>query len=96
MRIEMYDFPEIQRELVCLGKHRQAEAYFDLAYRAIMDGNSNLAREYLSKTAEAIRKGIVLTVLAGKKPVSEDYDGGKRGTLKVVPWLVCPPQDTMN
>jgi hypothetical protein len=70
MRIEMYDSPAIRRELVCLGKHRQAEAYFDLAYRAIMDGNSNLAREYLSKTAEAVRKGVVLTVLDGRKAVS--------------------------
>jgi hypothetical protein len=68
MRIEMYDLPEIQRELAYLGKHRQAEAYFDLAYRAIMDGKSDLAREYLSKTAGAIRKGVVLTVLDGKKP----------------------------
>ena len=68
MRIEMYDLPEIQRGLAYLGKHRQAEAYFDLAYRAIMDGNSDLARQYLSKTAEAIRKGVVLTVLDGKKP----------------------------
>ena len=85
MRIEMYDFPDIQRELVCLGKHGQAEAYFYLAYRAIIRGDNNLAREYLSKTAEAIRKGIVLTVLDGKKPVSEDYDVGKRATLKVVP-----------
>jgi len=85
MNIEMYDFPEIQRELVCLGKHRQAEAYFDLAYRAIMDGDSNLAREYLLKTVEAIQKGIVLTVLDGQKPLNEDYDYSKRAMLEVVP-----------
>jgi hypothetical protein len=85
MRIEMYDFPEIQRELLCQGKHPQAEAYFDLAYRAIMDGDSNLAREYLLKTVEAVQKGIVLTVLDGQKPLNEDYDYSKRAKLEVMP-----------
>jgi hypothetical protein len=84
MNIEMYDFPEIQRELLCLGKHSQAEAYFELAYRAIMDGDNNLAREYMSRTEEAIQKGIVLAVLDGQKPLTEDYDYSRRAMLEVV------------
>ncbi len=85
MNMDMYDFTEIEGELLNLGKHPQAEAYFDLAYRAITDGDSNLAGEYLSKTEEAILKGSVLTVLDGQKPLNEDYDHSKRGRLEVAP-----------
>lgn len=84
MNIEFYDFPEIQRELLCPGEHRQADAYFDLAYRAILDGDSTLAGEYLARTLEAIEKGVVLTVLDGQKPLNEDYDYSERAILKVV------------
>jgi hypothetical protein len=84
MNIELYDFPEIQRELLCPGEHRQADAYFDLAYGAILDGDSNLAGKYLARTVEAIQKGVVLTVLDGKKPLNEDYDCRKRVILRVV------------
>ena len=84
MNIELYDLPEIQRELLCPGRHRQADAYFDLAYGAILDGDSNLAGEYLARTVEAIQKGIVLTVLNGKKSLNEDYDYSKRAMLEVV------------
>lgn len=80
----MYDFSEFERELLNPGEHRQADAYFDLAHRAIMDGDNKLAREYLSKTIEAIQKGIVLTVLNGQKPLNEDYDYSKRAMLEVV------------
>lgn len=84
MNIEMYDFPEIQRELLCPGEHRQADAYFDLAYRAVLNGDSNLAKEYLWKTMEAIEKGIVLTLLDGQKSLAEEYDYSERAILKVV------------
>ena len=84
MNIDMYDFSEFERELLNLGKHPQAEAYFEFAYRAIMDGDINLAREYISKTEEAIQKGVVLTPLDGQKPLNEDYDYSKRAMLEVV------------
>jgi len=84
MNIELYDLPDIQRELLCPDKHPQAEAYFDLAYGAILDGNSNLAGEYLSKAVQAIQKGVVLTVLDGEIPLNEDYDCHKRARLNVV------------
>jgi hypothetical protein len=84
MNIDMYDFSEFERELLNPGKHPQAEAYFELAYRAIMDGDNKLAIEYMSKTEEAIQKGIVLAVLDGQKPLTEDYDYSKRAMLEVV------------
>lgn len=84
MNIDMYHFSEFERELLNPGKHPQAEAYFELAYRAIMDGDTNLAREYISQTEEAIQKGVVLTVLDGQKPLDEDYDYSKRAMLEVV------------
>jgi hypothetical protein len=84
MNITVHGFSEFERELLNPGKHLQAEAYFDLAYRAIMDGDNDLAREYLSKTIEAIQKGVVLSVLDGQKPLNEDYDYSKRAILEIV------------
>ena len=84
MNIDMYDFSEFQREILNPGKHPQAEAYFELAYRAIMDGDNNLAKEYMSKTEEAIQKGVALTVLDGQKPLNEDYDYSEPAMLEVV------------
>jgi hypothetical protein len=68
MNMDMYDFTEIEGELLSPDKHPQAEAYFELACRAITNGDNDLAREYLFKTEEAIEKGRVLTVLDGQKP----------------------------
>ena len=84
MKIDVYDLPEFVQELLNIGKHPQAEAYFELAYRAIMGGDNNLAREYMSKTEEALQKGVALHVLDGQKPICEDYDHSKRAKLEVI------------
>ena len=84
MKIDMYDFSEYERELLDIGKHPQAEAYFDLAYRAVVEGDLNLAKEYMSKSEEAILQGFALTVLEGQKPQDEDYDYSTRAILEVV------------
>jgi hypothetical protein len=45
----MYDFSEFGRGLLNLGKHPQAEAYFEIAYRAIMDGDNNRYTHWMVK-----------------------------------------------
>ena len=84
MDIDIYDF-EFEGKLCNLEKYPHAEAYFELACRAIMDGDNNLAREHMSKTEEALQKGVALHVLDGQKPMYEDYDYSKRAKLEVIP-----------
>jgi hypothetical protein len=81
----MSDFSEFERALVEMGKHPQAEAYFELAYQSIKDGDINLGREYFLKTVEALQNGHALTVMNGQKPLDEHYDCSKRAVLRVVP-----------
>jgi hypothetical protein len=82
--IDMFDFSEITRKLWSLENHPHAEVYCELAYQTIMDGDINLAREYFSRTVEALENGHALTVLDGQKPLDEHYDFGKRAVLRVV------------
>ena len=84
MKIDMYDFSEYERELLDIGKHPQAEAYFDLAYRAVIEGDLDLAKEYMSKSEEAILQGFAVSVVNGQKPLDEDYDYSKRPNLGIV------------
>ena len=67
-----------------MGKHPQAEAYFELAYRAVVEGDNDLAGQYMSLTEEAIDKGVTLKIMDGKKPIDEGYDRRKRAKLGAV------------
>ncbi|MDY6986567.1 MAG: hypothetical protein SWQ30_00765 [Thermodesulfobacteriota bacterium] len=85
MNIDIYSPPELLRELLYVGKHPQAEAYFDLAYRAVLHGDKNLASQYMSMTEEALHEGVAFMVIDGKKPLDEHYHHSPRPTLVVVP-----------
>jgi hypothetical protein len=82
--IEMSEFSGIERKLWSLENHPYADAYFKLAYQAIMDGDINLGKKYFSKTVEALEHGHALTVLNGQKPLDKDYDCSKRAVLQIV------------
>ena len=82
--IDIFDFAEYKRKINNLEKYPHAEAYYELAYRAVMDGDVNLGIEYFSKTLEALENGNALTVMNGQKPLDEDYNCSKRAKLEVV------------
>lgn len=83
--IDIFGFSESGRRLWNLEQYPHAEAYYELAYGAFMDGDINLAMEYFLKTVEALQKGNALTVMNGKKPLDEDYNASKRPLLRIVP-----------
>jgi len=85
MNIAIYSPPELLKKLLYPGKHPQAEAYFELAYRAVLDGDNHLAGQYMWMTEEALHKGVALMVIDGKKPFDEYYDYSQRPTLVLVP-----------
>jgi hypothetical protein len=83
--MDLFDLSEPSRKLWNLEDYPHACLYYDLAYQAVVEGDIDLAMAYFSKTLAALQNGSALTVLNGKKPLGESYDGNKRGVLRIVP-----------